>query len=191
MRPRSARRALATPGLAAIVASLLAMAAAAPARAEITSVSPAGFQVGLRTEVDAGPAALWSAVIALPRWWSDAHTWSGQAANMALEPRAGGCWCERWGDGHSVAHGFVLASQPGRLLRLNAPLGPLQALAVQAVLTLTIDAGPDAGKSALRLDYRVAGQPNAALDKVAPAVDRVLAQQLDRLKAYAETGQAR
>lgn len=159
---------------------------AAPAGAETSQVSATGFVSSLREEVRATPDAVWQAIVQLPRWWSDAHTWSGRAANMSVDLQAGGCWCERWGEGQSVQHGQVVLVQPGRVLRLNAQLGPLQELAAHGVLTIVISTQD--GKTALRLSYRVAGSADAGLDKLAPAVDQVLGAQFRRLKLLAETG---
>ncbi len=128
----------------------------------------------------------------VPRWWSGQHSYSGNAANMSIDLQAGGCWCERWsersGDAQSVQHGHVLFVQPGRVLRLNASLGPLQELAVNAVLTIVT--GTIEGKHFLRLTYRVSGNADAALDKLAAPADGVLAMQFKRLKALAEKGSA-
>ena len=131
---------------------------------------------------------VWRAITPLPQWWNDQHTWSGKAANMVLELHAGGCWCERWGDGHSVMHGQVVWVQPGRLVRLNAALGPLQELGAGGVLTLVTSTQED--KTFVRLTYRVAGAPDAGLDKLAPAVDQVLADQFQRLLKAATAGRA-
>jgi uncharacterized protein YndB with AHSA1/START domain len=169
------------------LAVLLCAAVALPARAETSNVSPTGFVSSFREEAKATPDTVWRAIAELPRWWHDDHTWSGKASNMSLEPTAGGCWCERWGDGRSVQHGQVVLVQPGRVIRLNASLGPLQELAVNGVLTIVTSA--QEGKTALRLTYRVSGNADAGLEKLASVVDQVLATQYKRLKALAETGQ--
>jgi uncharacterized protein YndB with AHSA1/START domain len=159
----------------------------APAQADTSQVSAAGFISTFREEVSATPEAVWKAIVQLPRWWNPKHSYSGVAGNMGLDLQAGGCWCERWGEGHSVQHGQVLMVQNGRVLRLSAALGPLQELAVNGVLTLVTSAQD--GRTFLRMTYRVAGAPEAGLDKLAPAVDKVLGEQFARLKTLAETGQ--
>ena len=170
-----------------IAAALLTLnAAALPALAETSGVSPTGFVSNFREEVKATPEAVWQAIVRLPRWWNSQHTWSGQAANMSLDLQAGGCWCERWGEGQSAMHGQVLMLQPGRVIRLSAHLGPLQDLAVNGVLTIVTSASE--GKTFLRMTYRVSGTADAGLEKLAPVVDQVLGQQVTRLKALAETG---
>lgn len=171
------------------ISFLLCLAAlAGPALAETSNVSASGFVITFREETKATPDEAWRAIVQLPRWWNDAHTYSGKASNMSLDPLAGGCWCERWGDGQSVQHGQVILAQPGRAIRMNANLGPLQELAVNAVLTLVTSAQD--GKTFLRLTYRVSGNSDAGLDKLAPAVDQVLALQYRRLKSLAESGKA-
>ncbi|MBL8329231.1 MAG: SRPBCC family protein [Rubrivivax sp.] len=152
--------------------------------AETSQVSPTGFISSFREELRVSPAQAWKAIVQLPVWWNDAHTWSGKASNMSLDLQAGGCWCERWGEGRSVMHGQVVQVQPGLLVRMNASLGPLQELGAQGVLTIVTSA--QEGKTFLRLTYRVAGGPETNLDKLAPAVDRVLSEQFKRLKALAE-----
>ncbi len=160
---------------------------AAPALAETSNVSATGFISTFREEVKATPDEVWKAVLQLPRWWSDSHTYSGRASNLSLEAVAGGCWCERWGDGNSAQHGQVVLVQPGRVIRMNASLGPLQELAVNGVLTIVTSAQD--GKTFLRMTYRVAGNADAGLEKLAPVVDQVIGTQYRRLKALAETGQ--
>jgi uncharacterized protein YndB with AHSA1/START domain len=131
---------------------------------------------------------VWQAISQLPQWWNDQHTWSGKASNMVLELHAGGCWCERWGEGRSVLHGQVVWVQPGLAVRLSAALGPLQELGVAGVLTLVTS--QQEGKTFLRMTYRVSGAPEAGLEKLAPAVDHVLADQFQRLLERVAAGPA-
>lgn len=176
---------------AAVCAAALAGLAlgALPARADLSQVSAAGFTSSFRAEVKASPDQLWALIVEPARWWNDAHSWSGKAANFTLEPRAGGCWCERWeagGRSHTVEHARVLMAQPTSVLRLQGGLGPLQDLPVQAVLTFRI--AVQEGRTVLALTYRVGGPAELGLDKLAAAVDGVLAQQFKGLVASAEPG---
>jgi len=93
---------------------------AGPTWADTGNVTPHGVISIFRDEVQASPAQLWQTVVQLPRWWSGQHTCSGQATNLSFDAQAGGCWCERWGDGNSVQHGQVVLVQPGRTLRVYA-----------------------------------------------------------------------
>lgn len=76
-------------------ALLVVSALAGPAHADTSNVLPTGFVANFREEVKATPEDLWKAIVQLPRWWNDAHTYSGQASNLSLDATAGGCWCER------------------------------------------------------------------------------------------------
>jgi uncharacterized protein YndB with AHSA1/START domain len=166
---------------------LLAALACPRVAAEPGNVTPHGFISIWRDEVKATPEHAYSVLLQLPRWWSGQHTYSGQPSNLSLDARAGGCWCERWGDAQSVQHGVVVLVQPARTLRLYANLGPLQELPVHGVLTFTL--AMQESQTILRMTYRVSGPPDAGLDKLAPVVDRVLGEQFKRLKATIERGQ--
>lgn len=187
-RPERPARATA----AVAIALLAALAGPTAARAEPSQVSATGFISSFREDLSVPPEQAWKAIVALPRWWNGSHSYSGKAANFTLDAQAGGTWMERWTDAaglaHSVQHGQVLMVLPPKVLRLSAALGPLQALAVNGVLSL--ETGSQEGKPFLRMHYRVAGAPDAGLEKLAPIVDRVMAEQFKRLKRLAETGQA-
>lgn len=155
-------------------------------RAETSQVSGSGFTVTHAAVVAGEPEQVWLAFTQLPRWWKPAHTWSGQSSNMTLEALAGGCWCERWGEGSSAMHGRVLLALPGSALRLQAWLGPLQEMPVAGVLTF--GTAKRDGQTRLRVTYRVAGGADAGLDKLAAPVDEVIGEQFKRLKAFIETG---
>lgn len=171
-------------GTRAVAAALLA-AIGGGAEAETSEVSPGGFTVTQQRVVAATPEQAYRGFTELPRWWKSEHSWSGDAANMSLDARAGGCWCERWGEGNSVAHAQVVMTRPGSVLRMHAWLGPLHELPVTGVLTFAT--GVRDGATRLRVTYRVAGPADAKLDALADAVDRVLGEQVDRLKAHLES----
>lgn len=155
------------------------------AHAEVSGVSPSGFVITQRMETKATPAQVYAAIGHPERWWNPEHTYSGDAANLSLALTAGGCFCERWADG-SVEHARVLHVLRDRAVRLSGAFGPLQALAVDAVLTIAI-ATKD-GHTTLQMTYRVSGNADAALDKLAPPVDGVLGEQFKRLESFAATG---
>ena len=164
----------------------LALGRAAAVHAETSGVSGAGFTVTHAVVVAAEPEQVWQAFTQLPQWWKSTHSWSGQALNMSLDAQAGGCWCERWGNGQSAVHGRVLLALPGSVLRLQAWLGPLQEVPVAGVLSF--GTAKRDGETRLRVTYRVAGAADAGLDKLAAAVDGVLGEQTKRLNAFIETG---
>lgn len=116
--------------------ALLAAAAASPAMAEVKSATPAGFAVEAKVVVPASPAQAYAALARIGAWWDSAHSYSGDAANMTLDPKVGGCFCETIPKGNgAVEHGRIIYAQPGETLRLQSALGPLQAEAALGVLT--------------------------------------------------------
>jgi uncharacterized protein YndB with AHSA1/START domain len=160
------------------IATIALLCTATAADAEATGVSPSGFLVTHRAEVAAAPAAVFAAVTQVSQWWSSAHTYSQDAANLSIDARAGGCFCERWGE-NSIEHLRVIYVARGQALRLEGALGPLQPMAVTGILTFVVAAGTD-GKSVLTLAYRVRGA-EANLDKMAGPVDHMLGEQFARL----------
>ncbi|HEX9278384.1 MAG TPA: ATPase [Casimicrobiaceae bacterium] len=168
----------------ALLCVLLASAAWVT-RAEIKATASDGFFIVHSARIDAGPTRIYALLPAIGRWWSSSHTYSGDAANLMLDAEAGGCFCERWKDG-AVAHGRVILALRDQLLRIDTALGPLQSKAVTGVLSFQLV--PDGKATVLTLAYRVNGASASALDKDAPAVDRVLGEQFARFVRLVETG---
>ena len=169
------------------VALLLGLAASTPALAEVTASSDLGFVVERSVIVPADPATTWRELVRPARWWQGAHTWSGNAANLTLDPRAGGCFCEALPQakdmsGRGVAeHMRVIQLAPGRMLRMSGALGPLQGEAVQGTMTVTLT--PLADGTTIKLAYVVGGYIRMNTAQMAPAVDGVLGAQLAGLAA--------
>lgn len=159
-----------------------ALAIAVPAAAAVKSSAPAGFETGNTAVIAAPPAEVYAMLVTPSRWWNGQHSYSGDAANMTLEARAGGCFCERIpADGATVEHARVVYAQPGKTLRLQGGLGPLQAEGVSATLTWSLK--PVAAGTEVTQTYVVGGYVRGGTEALAPIVDRVLAEQLTRLQA--------
>lgn len=168
----------------ALLCCVLALSAA-PARAAVESSSPSAFSIKHELVVEATPEVAWQAIGRPGQWWPKDHTWSGDASKLSLELTAGGCFCERWAStGGSAAHGRVLMVRERELLRMDAPLGPLQELGVSAVLTVSLAADGDSRTKAV-VTFRVSGDASHGLDKLAPVVDQVVGQQWGNWAAYA------
>lgn len=168
-----------------LYAALAAMCFVSAAHAEVKSTGPDHIQILFTERVAAAPAAVYAAIGQVERWWSGEHTYSGDASNLSLALQPGGCFCERWAGG-AVVHGRVVMLLRDQVVRLSAPLGPVQALGVSATLTFLVK--PEDGGSSLSVGYRVNGSAASGLDKLAPAVDGVLAIQVQRLKRLVEAG---
>lgn len=159
---------------------IAAAAAASPAAAEVKSAAPAGFAVESRAVVAAAPAEAYAQIVRIDEWWDAAHSYSGNAANLSLQARPGGCFCERLADGGGVEHMRVVSARPGVELRLQGGLGPLQAEAVTGSLSWSLK--PAGGGTEIVQRYVVGGYVEGGADRIAPAVDQVLAGQLLRLQ---------
>ncbi len=155
------------PFIAAISAALIAT----PATAEIIDQSPDGFALHWEAPVMQSKADLWDKLVTPSRWWSSDHTYSGSADNLTLEAKAGGCWCETW-EGGQVEHGRVLSIQPGKQIVIAAPFGPLQSMAVTAVMTISISETGN-GETLLTKDFIATGASFQNLDELAPIVHMV------------------
>jgi uncharacterized protein YndB with AHSA1/START domain len=168
--------------------ALASAAALAPsaASANVVQSSPQGFVVHATAVVTADRQSVWSALVEPERWWNKDHSWSGDAGNLALEPRAGGCFCEVLPGGGSAEHMRVIQAAPGSLLRLRGALGPLQSEALDGVLTIELKAVD--GATAIEWTYVVGGYARFPLAEIASAVDRVVNEQAGRLARLLERG---
>ena len=83
------------PAIAAVVIAL-APTAGERATAEVLSVAANGFEVRETAHAAAAPDKAYAEMLMPAHWWSSDHTFSGSAANLVLDARAGGCWCEPW-----------------------------------------------------------------------------------------------
>ncbi|HUD90193.1 SRPBCC family protein [Sphingobium sp.] len=171
---------------------LLAWAGAAmavPAHSAVTGTSEQGFATESSIEVAASGEAVYALLAEPGRWWSDSHTYSGDSANMTIDARGGGCFCEtipsKDGAAGSVEHGRIIYAAPGRQLRLSGALGPLQVEGVTGTLDFTI--APFGKGVKVKMTYVVGGYVRAGPATIAPLVDKVLGEQLAGLKRAAES----
>jgi hypothetical protein len=172
---------------AASIVLLTVVDSAPPARAEILNSSPVGFTVRSEAVLGAGLESSYNALtMRIASWWDPNHTFSGDAKNLTLDARAGGCFCETLPDGGSVRHMEVVFASPGRMLRMIGALGPLQGSGLAGSMTWGFQEDGDSTRVALT--YSVGGYCGSDIMEIAPAVDSVLNEQLMRLKAYVETG---
>ena len=159
---------------------LLAVALAAvagPAAAEVKARSADAFTLSYERPVTASADAVLEAIGRPAAWWSDAHTWSGSASNISVDLRPGGCWCEAL-PGGGVKHGeAVLVWPEQRMVRFEAPFGPLQSMGADAVLTMSW-ADAEGGGRVLKWTFAVSGPGAGAM---ADPVDGVMAEQFGRL----------
>lgn len=184
----SGRRAAALGGVLLLTASVFATG---PGFAEVTAAAADGFVSEHTLVLEADSARAYRALTEeVSSWWDASHSYSGEAANFSLDARAGGCFCEVLPDGGSVEHMHVVFAEPGRQLRMQGGLGPLQAMGLSG--SMTFELSPDgSGRTVLRYRYVVSGASISGLAALAEPVDRVQLGQLMRLAAYLAGGQSR
>jgi len=167
-------------GAAALLASGMADAA-------VVEAQPNGFEIRQTTQMAAAPDKVWASLVNVGGWWASSHTFSGDARNLTLEVRPGGCWCEAL-PGGGVEHMRVVYADPGKTLRLAGALGPLQTTGGTGHLTFSL--APQDGGTAVTMTMVFGGYARGGLNVLAAPVDGVLSEQIARLKALAETGRA-
>ena len=169
----------------AIFAFACALASTA-ALAAVDGSGASGFQVSESAHFAASPDLAYSAFIQPSRWWSPAHTYSHDAANLSLDAKAGGCWCEMLPGGGGVQHMTVVYTAPGHAIRLRGALGPLQGMGADGALT--VEFKPAGSSVDVTMTYAVGGYERNGFAGIAAAVDGVLDEQLQRLKRAIESG---
>lgn len=167
---------------------LIAVSLALPQNvcAAVNDSAASGFSVTEKLHIAAPPDKVYGELTQPAHWWSPRHTFSRDAANLTLDAKAGGCWCEKLPDGGSVQHLTVVYADPGKALVLRGALGPLQGLGVEGGLTIELTAATDG--TDVTATYNVGGYLKDGLTSWAPPVDGVLGEQFARLKSYVETG---
>jgi hypothetical protein len=166
------------------VLALAIIGLASPAAAEIVSAGSNGFEVRETVVLVVPPEAAFNSFRNVAAWWNPEHTYSGDSANLSLAFVPGGCFCERIPKtGGGVEHLRVAYIDPGKRVVLTGALGPLLYEATTGVMDVQVKT--IAGGSQLILDYKVAGFAKGGADKLAAAVDGVLADQMKRFRAYA------
>jgi uncharacterized protein YndB with AHSA1/START domain len=162
---------------------------AASANSEVIDSAPSGFSLVHEVTIAVPRHEAWDlAVGEVGQWWSSDHTISGDAAKMSINAVPQGCFCEAIGEHAGVVHMTVTFVNPDVLLRLTGGLGPLGLLGVDGNMTWEFYDAQEG--TTVRFSYVVGGYRPGGLDEIAEAVDYVIGEALQRLQAYAETGDA-
>jgi hypothetical protein len=167
-----------------LAAAAAAAMAAGAAQAAVTDRSTAGFEVVEKATIAAPPDKVWAMLMRPYRWWSAQHTWSGDAKNLSID--GGGCFCETLPRG-AVRHMTITYADGKSQLRMFGGLGPLQFTGAAGHMGVALKAA-GAGTDVV-MTYDVGGYAKGGLaETYADPVDRVLGEQLARLKKTVETG---
>lgn len=151
---------------------------AVPVRADVVETEANGFQLKDRFEVQLDSARAFTAFVDdFNKWWDASHSYSGKAENLSIDIKER-CFLERLPDRGFVRHLELIYFQPGKAIRFSGGLGPLQQMGVCGALTIKFTESDD--KTIIEMEYNVSGRLEQGLDKFAPAVDKVLAGQMQR-----------
>ena len=169
-----------------LFATALAVLAAAPAAAEVRSATPQGFETFNTVIVSVTAKEAYAALTKPARWWDPEHTFSGSAANLTLDVKPGGCFCEKLKDGGWAHHLEVTMVKPGESIELHGGLGPLRSEGVNGVLRWVV--APVDGGATITQSYVVGGYFRKGGEQFAPVVDKVMQEQMERLRSLLNTG---
>ena len=170
-----------------VLAIMLAALARVTALAEIADSGANGFTIKVVTTIKATPADVYKKLIHnVGDWWSSTHTFSGDAHNLSIEEKLMGCFCEKLANGGGVRHMEVLFFAPEKILRMSGAMGPLQSMGVAGTMTFTLT--PDKDGTKLEVTYALAGYQPQGMNSWAAPYDRMLTEQVTRLKNFVETG---
>ena len=167
-----------------ILALVMLSGTAAQSEPQVTAN---GFLVKFDVSVAAARVKVYDALVGqIGSWWNPEHTYSHDAKNLSIDARPGGCFCEKLPNGGGIEHLRVIYLAPPQVVRFSGALGPLQASGVTGSMTWKLS--DDSDSTRIELSYSVGGFIQGGFDKIAPAVEAMLREQMDRLKQFAETG---
>lgn len=178
--------ALAPSGLMAGILLAAGLAWPVAASAEVVTVTGIGFTVRETADIAATPGKVYEALVRPEAWWSSDHTFSGDAANLTLDAKVGGCFCETLPNNGTVKHQEVVMAAPGKALVMRGALGPFQATGTIDAFAFRLD--PDGGGTKLTVTFTVGGYIAEGFDDWAKKTDFVMATQAARLKQFVDTG---
>ena len=170
-------------GVATALLSLNCMGA----HAAVLDVQPNGFAIEETAQIAAKPDAVYAALIHPEKWWNSSHSFSQDRANLSMDAKAGGCFCETLPGGGTVQHLTVVYADPARTrITLRGAMGPFVGQAVDGALSIVLTAKD--GGTALVLENSYGGYIKGGMGKWPAAVDGMMADVVAHLKTFAETG---
>lgn len=155
--------------------------------AEVKDSSANGFTIATTFVAKGSPDEVYRKIVSVGESWSSEHSYSGDARNLTLDAKAGGCWCEKLPKVNgSVAHMQVATAWPGRLLLLTGGMGPLEQMGASGAMTFKLASAQEGTK--VEFTYASSGYYPQGMNALAPTVDKVLMEAITRLRSYIQTG---
>jgi len=168
---------------------LLCVMAPAMLGADVMDSASNGFTIKIATVIHASSADVYNRLVHnVGDWWSSDHTYSQDSHNLSIDDKPMGCFCEKLPNNGGVRHAEVILVMPDKMLVMSGAFGPLQRFAATGTLTFVLM--PLHQDTRLEVTYAVGGYLPDGLNTWAAPVDKVLTEQVTRLKSYVETGSA-
>jgi uncharacterized protein YndB with AHSA1/START domain len=169
-----------------LLAAMAVLALTGAARAEVVSAEPNGAVIRETFTVDVPAARVFAAMLEPRRWWNVDHTFSHDVDNLFVDTRNGGCLCERLPGGGHVRHLSVVYFEPGREIRFEGGMGPMQTSGTTGHMAWRVsEAG---GHTTVTWTYALGGYFPGGIAAFAPAADAMLGEQTSRLRNYLTSG---
>src|ERR1700757_3320572 len=128
-------------------------------------ITPNGFLVKFEVSINAPAAKVYEALIGqIGLWWNPEHTYSHDAKNLSIDPRPGGCFCEKLPNGGGIEHLHVVYIAPNETVRFSEALGPLQASGLAGSMTWKLTGAAE--DTRVELSYSVGGFIPGGFEKI-------------------------
>jgi hypothetical protein len=162
-----------------LAALTILYALAIPLRAAIVDSAGNGFTVKIAIGAQVPAATAYRTIVDVASWWDPDHPYSGTSSNLSIDAVRGGCFCEKLANGGGVRHLAVVYADPGKRLRMNGGLGPMEDMAVAG--SLSFDRGSRRPVH-VTLTYTAGGYLPGGLDAMAKPADAMLTCAMQRLE---------
>lgn len=163
-----------------LLITALSAAISMTVNAEVIHKAENGFYLTLTGYTAATPEQAYQQFVRVNEWWVASHTWFGNAQNLSIDAKAGGCFCELDGQ-RQVQHMVVAMVLPGQEIQLLGGLGPLKMMGLHGAMSWKFEA--KGSKTEITQTYNVSGFYPEGLDALAEIVDSVQTDQLNALIA--------
>ena len=171
-----------------IFAALSLFAVCFTADAKVLAKSATGFVVEHKVELKTDAKTAYEAFVKIGSWWNSSHSFSGDAKNITIDTKPGGCWCETLPNGGFVKHMDVVNVMPGVMLVFSGGLGPLQFMGVAGSMSVKFATDAKTKLTTVTLRYDVGGRDDKNFEDISKGVDAVLKEQVDRYANFVATG---
>lgn len=112
-----------------LIAAALTSLGAAHLAAEVVDSAAAGFTVRDTLTVKTAPNVVYRNIVGhVGDWWDSKHTFSGDAGNLTIDEKPGGCFCEKLPDGDGAKLTVTYAVGGYSPAGLNAMAGPVDSV---------------------------------------------------------------